>query len=164
LVALHLAQHHDDRIEHAVLLTPPPPTGFGADDAAIAMSRAMAEADAETQLAWFTARGGGRLSAGWTAFKAARWRATADPKAASGYVRMFMRDGLPDPTRPITVPVRAITGEEDAPPLRCEAVMRALSPLCSDLVVSPLPCGHYPMQEMPPRLVALVERFLAEST
>ena len=30
LVALHLSQHHADRIERAVVLAPPPPTGFGA--------------------------------------------------------------------------------------------------------------------------------------
>jgi len=161
LVALHLAQQRADRIERAVVLTPPPPSGFGADDAAIAASRAVAEGDAAAQLAWFQARSAGRLSDGWLAFKAARWRATADPRAASGYVTMFARDGVPDRTRPIAVPVLAITGEEDAPPMRSEAVARALSPLCTDLVVSPLPCGHYPMQEMPPLLVTRVERFLA---
>jgi pimeloyl-ACP methyl ester carboxylesterase len=161
LVALHLAQHHADRIERAVVLTPPPPTGFGADEAAIAASRAMAEADAATQLAWFKARGGGRLSDGWTAFKAARWRATADLKAASAYLAMFMRDGLPDPSRPIGVPLLAVAGDEDAPVMQREAVARALSPLGPNLVVAALPCGHYPMQEMPPRLVTLMERFLA---
>ena len=55
----------------------------------------------------------------------------------------------------------AITGEQDAPPMRSEAVKRALEPLCDDLVVMPLAdSGHYPMQEMPPLTVALVERFL----
>jgi pimeloyl-ACP methyl ester carboxylesterase len=74
---------------------------------------------------------------------------------------MFARDGLPDRTVRVTVPVLAITGEQDAPPMRAEAVTRALSPLCADLVVTPLvDSGHYPMQEMPPLLVTLVERFL----
>ena len=50
LVALHLAQHHADRISHAVVLTPPPPTGFGADDAALTASRGVALADDATRL------------------------------------------------------------------------------------------------------------------
>jgi pimeloyl-ACP methyl ester carboxylesterase len=74
---------------------------------------------------------------------------------------MFARDGLPDPAARISVPVLAITGEQDAPRMRCEAVTRALEPLCDHLVVTALAdCGHYPMQEMPPLTVALVERFL----
>lgn len=161
LVALHLAQRSPERIERAVVITPPPPTGFGADDAALDASRALALADAPTQLAFFTARMGARLSPGWTAFKAARWRETADPAAAAGYVAMFARDGLRDRETHIRVPVLAITGEQDAPPMRSDAVTRALTPLCDELSVVPLvDSGHYPMQEMAPLTVAIVERFL----
>jgi len=36
-----------------------------------------------------------------------------------------------------------------------------VGPLCAQLVITPLAdSGHYPMQEMPPLTVALVERFL----
>jgi 3-oxoadipate enol-lactonase len=161
LVALHLAQHHADRIERVVVLTPPPPTGFGADESTIAASRALALADDATRRSLLEQRFGQRLSQLWPRYKAARWRIGADPAAAAGYVTMFARDGLPDPTAPIAAPVLAITGEQDAPPMRCEAVTRALAPLCEHLVVTPLAdSGHYPMQEMPPLTVALVERFL----
>jgi pimeloyl-ACP methyl ester carboxylesterase len=161
LIALHLAQHHADRISHVVVLTPPPPTGFEADDAALAASRGLALADDATRLSALSQRFDARLSPGWTSFKVSRWRTGADPTAAAAYVAMFARDGLPDPTTRITVPVLAITGEQDAPPMRSGAVTRALGPLCDHLVVSPLAdSGHYPMQEMPPLAVALVERFL----
>jgi len=161
LIALHLAQHHADRIERVAALTPPPPTGFAADEAALSASRGLALADDSARLDFFVRRFGERLSPGWAAYKAARWRACADPAAAAAYVAMFARDGLPDPTARIRVPVLAITGEQDAPPMRCEAVTRALEPLCDHLVVTALAdCGHYPMQEMPPLTVALVERFL----
>jgi pimeloyl-ACP methyl ester carboxylesterase len=161
LVALHLAQHHADRIQRTVAMTPPPPTGFGADEAMISASRALALADDATRTTVFEQRFGARLSPAWTSYKASRWRMSADPTAAAGYVTMFARDGLPDPTAPITVPVLAITGEQDAPPMRREAVTRSLGPLCDQLVVTPLAdSGHYPMQEMPPLTVALVERFL----
>jgi pimeloyl-ACP methyl ester carboxylesterase len=162
LVALHLAQHHADRIERAVLLTPPPPGGFGADDAAIEGARALARGDDATRLAALVPRFGDRLAKGWAAFKAARWRAGADPEAAAGYATMFMRDGIPDKTRHVGVPVFAITGEKDVPPMRRDAVVRSLSPLCDRLEVTALAdSGHYPMQEMPPLTVGLVERFLA---
>jgi 3-oxoadipate enol-lactonase len=164
LVALHLAQHHAARISRAVVLTPPPPTGFGADDAALAASRELALADDETRLRALSQRFAARLSPGWASVKVSRWRAAADPAAAAGYVAMFARDGLPDPTARIAVPVLAITGEQDAPPMRSGAVTRALGPLCDHLVVSPLAdSGHYPMQEMPPLTVALVERFLGSA-
>lgn len=162
LAALHLAQRHPDRITHTVVITPPPPAGFGADDARLEASRALALGDDAMREAVLKQRFGDRLSPGWTAYKAARWRATSDPIATSAYVAMFARDGLPDPTTRITVPVLAITGEQDAEPMRSAAVTRALSPLCDRVTVVPLvESGHYPMQEMPPLLVAHVERFLS---
>lgn len=162
LVALHLAQHHPGRIARAVAITPPPPTGFGATDAMLEASRALALADDATREAVLKARFGGRLSRGWADYKAARWRATADPAAAADYVAMFARNGLPDPTARIAVPVLAVTGEHDAEPMRSAAVTRVLSPLCDRLFVVPLTdSGHYPMQETPPLFVSHVERFLS---
>lgn len=162
LVALRLAQQHPDRIERVVLITPPPPAGFGADEAALAQSRALALGDDATRLGFWKQRAGQRLSPGWVAFKAARWRATSEPEAVAAYVAMFARDGLPDLTTRIAAPVLAITGEQDAEPMRAAAVTRALSPLCEDLAVIGLAeSGHYPMQELPPLLAAHVERFLS---
>lgn len=165
LVALHLAQHHSARVPRAVVLTPPPPTGFGADEAMLAASQALALADDTARMAALEQRFGSRLSPQWTKFKLDHWRASADPTAVATYVAMFARDGLPDPRAPIHIPVLAITGEQDVPPMRQAAVEQALSPLCKELIVTPLAdAGHYPMQEMPPLTVALVERFLRNST
>jgi pimeloyl-ACP methyl ester carboxylesterase len=161
LVALHLAQHHPRRVERLVLLAPPPPAGFGVDDATLAAMRAIALADDAKRTALAGPQMGAHLSPAWTAFKVSRWRAAADPAAVAGYIAMFARDGLPAPTAPVDVPVLAVTGERDGPPMRSDAVTAALSPLCQKLTVVPLAdSGHYPMQEMPPLTAALVERFL----
>jgi 3-oxoadipate enol-lactonase len=162
LVALHLAQHYPDRIAHVVVITPPPPAGFGADAAMLEGSRALARGDDAMRSTALKQRFGDRLSPGWSAYKAARWRATSDPTAVSEYAAWFMRDGLPDRTTRIAVRVLAISGEHDHEAMRSAAVTRALSPLCDRLAVVALAdSGHYPMQEMPPLLVAHLERFLS---
>jgi pimeloyl-ACP methyl ester carboxylesterase len=165
LVTLHLAQQRSDRIDRVVVLAPPPPAGFGADEAALSAARAIALADDATRLSYLAERFAARLSPGWAAYKTARWRAAADPAAVAAYVSMFARDGLPDLTTRISVPVLAVTGEQDAPPMRSDSITQNLAPLCEHLAVMALrDCGHYPMQEMPPLTVALVERFLGAAT
>jgi 3-oxoadipate enol-lactonase len=162
LVALHLAQHLPGRVLRAVLLTPPPPSGFGADDATLAAMEAIARGDDAKRTRSLQTMWGDRLSERWIRFKVARWRAGADPEAAAAYVTMFARAGVPDPTATVSVPLLAVTGEQDAEIMRREAVTRFLAPLCEQLVVAPLAdCGHYPMQEAPPLLVTILERFLA---
>lgn len=161
LVALHLAQQRRDRVTRAVLVAPAPPHGLGAGPDGLAAIEGLARADDATRLAYFSQRPGPLLSPGWTAYKAARWRATADAEAAASYAAMFARDGLPDRTTRITVPVCALACEQDAPPFRAAAVRDALAPLCDDLELAQLAeSGHYPMQEMPPRTVAVLETFL----
>ena len=161
LVALHLAQHLPDRIERAVVLTPPPPTGFGVDAATLDALQATARGDDSKRLHTLRTMWGDRLSERWVQFKVARWRACADPEAVAGYTAMFARDGLPDPKASIAVPVLAVTGEQDAPIMRREAVAKLLAPLCERLVVTPLvDCSHYPMQEAPPLLISILERFM----
>jgi 3-oxoadipate enol-lactonase len=162
LIALHLAQQRADRFCRAVVLTPPPPSGFGADDAALAGIQGLARGDDATRRHWLRSRLGERMSAGWARFKTERWRAAADPEAVASYAAMFAKHGLPDATARIAIPLLAVTGEQDAEIMRCEAVSKLLGAICDSLVVTPLgDCGHYPMQEAPPLLVAIIERFLA---
>ena len=163
LIALHLAQQHAGRIERAVALTPPPPAGMNADDATLAFLHATARADDETRFQTLRRLNGGRLSEGWTAFKVARWRATSNPEAVAAYATMYARRGLPDLKKKIAAPLLAVTGERDAEPMRRAPVAKLLAPLAEgDLtVISIETSGHYPMQEAPPLLVAIVERFLS---
>ncbi len=142
---------------------PPPPTSFGVDDATLDAMWAMAHGDDATRTSALRAMWGDRLSESWIRFKVERWRARADPHAVAGYVRMFAQDGLPDPNAAIAVPVLAVTGEQDGEHMRHAAVHVALTPLCDPLeVVAIADAGHYPMQETPPLLVSILERFLVD--
>jgi pimeloyl-ACP methyl ester carboxylesterase len=85
----------------------------------------------------------------------------AAPDAVAGYVPLFAQAGLPTPAARIDVPLLAVTGEHDRDLMRGAAVTTFLKPLGEHLTVIPLAdSGHYPMQEAPPRVVALLERFL----
>ena len=160
IVALHLAQAHPARARRVVLITPPPPRGFGMDTATLEKTQAVVRDDA-ARAEMIRARLADRYSTGWAAFKTARWIATSDAAAAAAYVAMYARDGLPDPTTPVPARVLAITGDEDMPVMRAGAVRESLGALCPSLEVTTIAgCGHYPMQEAPPRTVAVVEGFL----
>jgi 3-oxoadipate enol-lactonase len=160
LIALHLAQHRADRISRAIVLSPAPPSGFGSDLAALQAIRAMVHDDAK-RTNWLRMRLGQQMSEGWVRFKAERWRATSNVDAVAAYAGMFVQHGLPEPTARITLPLLAVTGEQDVEIMRRQAVTQLLGPICDQLtVISLADCGHYPMQEAPPWLVGSVERFL----
>ncbi len=160
-VAVSLGQHHSDRVERIVLLTPPPPRGFGVDEGSLAAMTAAARDDGK-RAEMIRARAAERLSPGWAALKSRRFVDTSAPEAAAAYVALFARDGLATPDAPLRVPALAITGEEDAPPMRRDATKASYAAIGGGHleVVGLAESGHYPMQEMPPRTVALVERFL----
>src|SRR5690606_25852492 len=132
------------------------------DAATLEAMQGLARGDDAQRLAALRSLWAGRLCDGWVRYKAQRWGERADRHAAAEYARMFVRDGLPDLASRVRVPVLAVTGEEDAPPLRAAAAREALEPLCEQLSLAPIAnSGHYPMQEAPPLLVTRVEKFLA---
>jgi 3-oxoadipate enol-lactonase len=162
LVALHLAQQPSTRVSRAVLITPPPPAGFGMDAAGVAMMQALGGGDEAHRLATLTAMWGERLGDGWTRYKARRWQETATPEAAAAYSLMFTRAGVPSPTARVAVPVLAIAGEQDLPPLRGAGVTQHFSGICDQLTVAAInDSAHYPMQETPPLFASLLQQFLA---
>ena len=123
--------------------------------------RALALGDDEVRADALRRVWGDRLPETWLRFKVRQWRAAAGPAAVAAYVEVFGRQGMPDPVTAVEVPVLAVTGEEDAEPMRAAAVRAGLAALCPDLEVVPLlQCGHYPMQEVPVLLAAVLERFL----
>lgn len=162
LVALRLAQQKQ-RVRQLVLVTPPPPGGFDADEEALESMRAIAFGSDAARSVRLQQRWGNRLSVGWTRFKTDHWRATSAPDAVAAYSEMFGVQGIGSSQNPVNIPVLAITGEEDAEIMRAISVRELLTPICPNLhITSFLQCGHYPMQEMPPLFVATIERFFAD--
>lgn len=163
LVAFHLGQHHSDRLERAVAITPPPPAGFGYDDATLEAVRAVGMGNDERRESALRRMLGDRLSDGWLRFKIRRWRERSNPEAVAAYVEMFGRRGLPDPNVRIHCPILVLTGGQDAEVMQSASVGRLLEPVCRQLTLrSFVDCGHYPMQEAPPLFAAVVERFLGQ--
>jgi 3-oxoadipate enol-lactonase len=159
LVAVHLAQHCPDRIERLVAFTPPPLAGF--DDSMFAHLAGMALSDDNARAAMMRDMWGEHLSDSWVAFKARRWRATAAPQAAATYVAMFTRDGLADPEARVAAPAMLVTGDQDAEIMRAASATPQFAAIAADLATHAMPCGHYPMQEMPPLTATLLNGFLA---
>ena len=161
-VAMQLAQHHAERVSRAVLVTPGPPAGFGGDEASLAPIHALARGDDAARLAWLEQRFGGAWSPGWARAKLRQWRETSHPEAVAKYAAMFVQHGLPEPTVPLAMPTLVVSGERDVEIMRRASLERAFTPLCRELTVASIDeSGHYPMQEAPPLLVTLIERFLA---
>lgn len=162
LVAFQLAQSSSERLDRAVAITPPPPGGFGPEGSGLTDALlALARADDAGRFAMLQGMWGSRLSDSWIRFKVAQWRASATDEAAVACVLMLARDALPNPSAPLGVPLLAITGEEDAEGLRRAAVTEYLPPSKQRIEIVPIASsGHYPMQEAPPLLASLVQRFL----
>jgi 3-oxoadipate enol-lactonase len=162
LVALHLGQHAPERVASAVVLCPPAPQGMGYGDDTLAALRAVALGSDELRARALSRLVGEHAPQSFVRWKVTRWRETSSPEAVAAWLEVFGRRGLPRPERAVGCPLLAITGALDAPPMRAPAVTRLLSPMAADLeVVELTECGHYPMQEAPPRLLGVLERFLA---
>lgn len=160
VIAQRLARSHPSRLA-GVTLTAPVAPGTHLPDEAVAFLRALGRTPGIRRDA-LAARANPHLSARWLDHKLARWAACADPEAVAAYVDLFARPQLATTRAEVDVPLLAITGADDGEPFRRAAVEPALRAVHAGATVEELPTGHYPMQEMPPRFAARVERFVRD--
>ena len=164
LVLQKLLQLAPERVAKGVLITPVPPTGMRLDDHWREMSRKLALADDERRVEALRQFWGPRLGDRWIQYKARRWSETAVRSAAAAYVDMYGRTDISEGARGIRTPLLVVACEQDSPPFRGPALREQLLPdYPGARLASIADSSHYPMQETPPLLAALLEGFLGES-
>jgi len=163
LVVQRIAQLAPDRIEGIVAVTPAPPTGFRADRATVDFFQSLALGDDEARYLTVSKMWGTRLSETWIRYKLRRWRDTAAPEAAAKYVELWACNDISYAARGIATPMLIVAAAQDAPPFQ-ESELREsmLTYYPNARIVSMAESGHYPMQEQPPLLATVIERFLAK--
>jgi pimeloyl-ACP methyl ester carboxylesterase len=163
LVVQRIPQIVDGRVSRVVAITPVPAVGIGLDPATVEVFQAIALGDDQARLAAVGPMWGDRLSATWAKYKLRRWRETVDPRAAAKYVEMWGCENIPKGVDGIKTPMLIIAAEKDAPPFQAAALNASTLPFYPNgRLVALGECGHYPMQEQPPLLATLIERFLSE--
>jgi pimeloyl-ACP methyl ester carboxylesterase len=163
LIVQCIAQLVPDRIERLVAITPVAPTGMGLDSAAVAFMRSIALGSDEERYAAVGSLWGTRLSETWTRYKLRRWRETASPEAAAKYVGLWGSTEISRGARGIATPMLIVAAAHDAPPFQAAALEASMIPFYPNArLISLGESGHYPMQEQPPLLATVVERFLGE--
>jgi pimeloyl-ACP methyl ester carboxylesterase len=101
-----------------------------------------------------------RESSVWVNAKLRQNRETVSPECRLGYLTMFTRTNFADEVRGLQTPFLVVVAENDPgiDVTAMNATFLAWHPN-AELVVIPN-CGHYPMQECPPYLATVVEKFL----
>jgi 3-oxoadipate enol-lactonase len=158
-----IVQLAPERIARIVAITPASPAGMGLPQAAVDHFRAIAFADDDQRFAALSQMWGARLSETWIGFKLRRWRETVNPAAAAKYVEMWGCSDISQNARGLETPMLVVAAAQDAPPFQPAALEASMLPYYPNARLMSLgESGHYPMQEQPPLLATMVERFLSE--
>jgi pimeloyl-ACP methyl ester carboxylesterase len=136
---------------------------MGADDATVLFFRSIALADDEQRFSSLSHLWGTRLSETWIRYKLRRWRETSNAAAVAEYVELWGRTDISQGARGIAAPMLIVAAGQDAPPFQSRALEESMLPYYPNArLISIEESGHYPMQEQPPMLATIVERFLSE--
>lgn len=160
MISQYIAMTAHDRVKSLVLTSPVPPSGFKADDAALAKLKAVITDD-EAARAAIDSRTGKRYSAQWLKRKLEIARSSSTPAAMGGYLAMFTSTDFAAAIKGLDLPVSVIAGEYDVPPYRPDALQQTLGPLYPRLTITAnKEAGHYSMLETPVLFASLVEKAL----
>lgn len=163
LVVQRVAQLAPVRIARLVAITPVPPAGLALDPPTVDLFRSIALANDEERFAAVGGMWGNRLSETWISYKLRRWRETAVPAAVAKYVKLWGCSDISQGAAGIETPMLIIGAGQDAPPFQARALEASMLPYYPNAsVISLEDSGHYPMQEQPPLLATVMERFLGE--
>jgi pimeloyl-ACP methyl ester carboxylesterase len=158
MVTQRIAVDAPDRIKSAIAICPMSAAGSQLDEATFAFFSSTTENDDSfRRLIKYVS---GTLSDQWANAKLRHCRRTVSPDCRLGYLTMFSRTDFADEVRCLQTPYLVVVADND--PGIDEAAMKktflAWHPN-AELVLIPN-CGHYPMQECPPYLATVIEKFL----
>lgn len=160
LVAQNVVATAPDRVERMALLTPLSPGGLAVGSEVVRALETMGS-DPSAREAGLAAQWGDRNGKGWMKHKLERWRTSATPAAASGYVKLFCSSAFEMPVQTRRA-VLAITGAHDGAPFLRDAVSAGLEAFYPQLKVREIAvAGHYPMEEAPVATAHLLSEFFA---
>jgi pimeloyl-ACP methyl ester carboxylesterase len=161
LVVQRIAQLAPGRIVRIAAVTPAAPAGMGLDRPTVDLFRSIALANDEERFLAISPMWGARLSETWIRYKLRRWRETAAPAAVAKYVELWGCTDISQGARGIETPMLIVAAAQDAPPFQAAALEKSMLPYYPHArLISLGESGHYPMQEQPPFLMTILERFL----
>lgn len=152
------------RLKGVIAITPVSAQGYPADDATRSFLWSLI-GKREPSEQGFSLLTGGRLTPRWSERKTTQHLATSSPAVLEGYYRMWLDTDFAEEARRAapTTPFLVVGGRQDLPGFQEEhlrATFGAWYPNAELTFITD--AGHYPMQETPAYLAALMERFLAE--
>jgi pimeloyl-ACP methyl ester carboxylesterase len=162
LVVQRIPQLAGGRVSRVVAVTPVAPSGMGLGRATVEMFQAIALADDQARLAPPRLHVGRSLInlLGQVQIEALAGDCGAPRR---GRVRRDLGPRRHFRGRPRNPDADADYRGRDTPPFQAEALNTSMLPFYPNArLVSLCECGHYPMQEQPPLLATLIERFLSE--
>ncbi len=101
---------------------------------------------------------GNRYSRGFTTHMVDNWYACSLPQARVGYLDMFTETNITHNIAKLTIPTLMCAGCYDAPAYELSTLETGFHDFFPQAVYKELPCGHYPMIEVP----ACYERVLID--
>lgn len=155
----YLAYTYPKRVKSLIAITPVPPCGSAFEPNVAEMVINAAKGDMGLAKAILTSIIGDRMAQSFIEFKVKRWYETSTQAARLGYFTAFTQTNFTHKIKNLAVPILVITGEFDVS-YSATALKENMLPHYPQHTLEVVPnSSHYPIQESPPYLLRLWERF-----
>lgn len=162
MLAQRLMVDAEARIASAVVVCPTSAAGLQVDAATYEFFASTTHDDERFRKLVRYMSGG--LSGGWEAFKLRQSRSRVNPACRRSYLDMMVQNRFVNDVQGKPLPLLVMIGEYDPGLDEAEMKRTYLRWHPNAQLVRLTGCGHYPMQECPPRFVTVVEDFLRQQS
>jgi pimeloyl-ACP methyl ester carboxylesterase len=160
MVVQYMMVHAPDRLNHVVVISPVPASGFHTDETGLAKLQAVIDNDDAARAAT-DGRTGHRYGPEWLDRKLAITR-QASPEAMRGYLKMFTETDFSADAQGVKTPIAIIAGEQDIPAYQPVSIAKTFGQWYPNLTVTGLhDSGHYSMLEEPGLFAATLMKSLS---